>query len=144
MAERTAVEIVRSLGITMTYQEVDDNPRWATEWNEPVRHYRCTLRYKRRKFETYCSMWDEEFNRLPTAPSMLGIILTEVAIFESCRDVSEFASIYSVDIDPEERVAERTYENLRQIAQEFRKFLSARVYKELTGWAMAAYQRSPI
>lgn len=142
MTERTAVDVVRSLGITMSYDEAADNPLWPMEWREPVHHYRCTLRYGRRKFETYCSMADEDLHRLPTAPLMVCIILTEVGLFEACRDLDDLAGIFNGDEAPDEQVVEQTYKNLQGMARGFRKFLSPRLYDELTSWAITVHERS--
>ena len=142
MAQKTAVEIVNSLGITMSYREVAENPLLEIAWKEPAQHYQCTLRFRRRKFEVYCSMADEDLYRLPTAPLMISLIMDELSLIESIPDQDEFVEMYNPDGSLDPGVPERVHERLGEIARKFRKFLTIKVYDELTRWALAARERS--
>jgi hypothetical protein len=115
----TINEFIADRKITMFAARTDSNPNM--DGGENMDHWRCVLRFGKRRMTVLFSMGVGHNGKEPTAADVLDCLASDAAGIVNARSFEDWCRDYGYDSDS--RKAERTFKVCEREAEKLRRFL---------------------
>lgn len=123
----TLQDFIEGHGVRMACDWADENPN-MDDMPDGSTHYRCLLRYGRRRLTVPFSMGPAHCKE-PELADVLDCLASDACSYDNARDFEDWCAEYGYDTDS--RKAERTYRAVERQREGLYRLLGDEAYREL-------------